>query len=384
MKQNRVMLRPILREGSLPILRELKMKKLPPVIILLTVFFLASSANGALGTFVGLETLRKIIILNRVDAEDRGGEKGDTARSRGTSNQEDSRDSKGVRSDAIAHFETLLFTRGTETAQLNAEIGFGDFSIEPASDDTLIYLTVDYDADVFPSPIVNHRRENGHLTITLESTESIDEDINLDDSHSIHNTWCVRLGRKVIWSLQLQLAYCETHLELGGLKVEELSVESGLSETQLSFSEPNVIVLQRCDIETGLGSFEAVRLGNAAMRRFTLENGLGSSILDFRGCCPRENLRAVIESGLGSVEMQLPNGLPVMMQVEATLGSTDLPGFHQMNGGLYRSIPYIEGVPGLEADVSVGLGSVNVIWVSDEKSTLPLEKPPMPPKPPKK
>jgi hypothetical protein len=136
-KQNRAMVRPILREGVPLILRELKMKKLPFIIILPAALFLASPASGSLATFVGLETLRKIIVLNRVDAEDRGGETGDTSRSQGTDDPGDSRNSKSVHGDAIAHFQTLLFTKETETAQLNAEIGFGDFTIEPM---TLMYF----------------------------------------------------------------------------------------------------------------------------------------------------------------------------------------------------------------------------------------------------
>jgi hypothetical protein len=81
------------------------------------------------------------------------------------------------------------------------------------------------------------------------------------------------------------------------------------------------------------------------------------------------------------VKMHLPDGLPVIMQVEATLGSTDLPGFHELNGGVYRSVPFREGVPGLDAAVSVGFGSVDVIWVTNEMLSPPPE-PPLPPEAP--
>jgi hypothetical protein len=61
--------------------------------------------------------------------------------------------------------------------------------------------------------------------------------------------------------------------------------------------------------------------------------------------------------------MQLPDGLPVLIEMETFLGNSDLPGFYKMNGGKYRSVSYQEGVPGLEADVSVGMGTINVIWL---------------------
>lgn len=356
----------------------------PVAIALLSAFTLASPARAASGTFAGFETVRKIIILNRMGVTHRDTQEGDEASSNGGDSGEgkDAKGGKKKRSSVPAHFETLLSTEGAETAQLTVEIGFGELTMRPAGGDTLIYVAVDYDARSFGQPLITHDRGDGHVTISLASAEPHGEesDVDMSDVKAV-NTWRVTLGKTVVWALDMELAYCETRLELGGLKVEELNMESGLSETELSFSEPNGAILQSCAIETGLGSFQALRLGNAGMRRFTLENGLGSSILDFTGTWPDENLKAVIESGLGSVKMHLPNGLPVIMQVEATLGTTDLPGFHELNGGLYRSVPYREGVPGLDADITVGLGSVDVIWVTNEMLTLPPE-PPLPPEAP--
>jgi len=355
----------------------------PVAVALLTALACAPPASAASGTFVGFETMRKIIILNQMGATEREAETGGEAASEGGAGEEkDTKAGKKKRSPVPAHFETVLSTEGAETARLTVEIGFGELTMRPAGGDTLIYVVVDYDARNFGQPLITHESSDGHVTISLESDEPHGEefDVDMSDIKAV-NTWRITLGKTVVWALDMELAYCETRLELGGLKVEALTMESGLSETELSFSEPNGAILQNCDIETGLGSFHAFRLGNAGMRQFTLENGLGSSILDFTGRWPDENLKAVIESGLGSVKMHLPDGLPVIMQVEATLGSTDLPGFHELNGGVYRSVPYREGVPGLDAAVSVGLGSVNVIWVTNEMLTLPPE-PPLPPEAP--
>lgn len=349
------------------------MKKLPFAIGLLAALFFVAPARGTPDTLQGFDMLRKIIILNRMAV---GGE--------GAEEENEGSGAGGARAKGTEHFETHLSTRDAESAELAVEITYGDLTFEPAGGDTLIFVTVDYDADKFPPPVVKHRRKNGHVKIWLE-WEGI-EDADLDDidmsAISGENTWGIRLGREVTWSLDMEVAFCEMHLELGGLKVAELSMESGFSEIQLSFSEPNGTVLESCDIESGLGSLQAMQLGNAAIRRLTVENGLGSSLLDFTGAQLRENIKAVIESGLGSVKMQLPDGLPVMIHVESTLGTTDLPGFDEINGGRYRSIPYPEGVPGLEVDVSIGLGSVGVIWVTDEGIPLP-PKAPLPPEAPK-
>jgi hypothetical protein len=342
------------------------MKKLWLITAGLIPLLAVPSAKADLNIFLGFDIVRQLIKLHRIDEGDSALKRKATSDEQGNQTEGTSRGRKSKRSDGKAHFSTLLLVGDVQTAELNAEIGFSDFTLEPAEGDTLIYVEVDYNADEYPTPVVNQERENGHVVISLESSEPSDEK-HLDTSEPKDSRWHVRLGRTIVWSLTLELGYCDNSLELGGLKVEDLKIESGLSQTNLVFSEPNGSVLQNCHIETGLGSFEALRLGNAELRQFYLENGLGSSVLDFTGKWPEKNLRATIESGMGSVKMRLPDGLPVMMQVESTLGSTDLPRFREINDGIYRSISYTEGAPALQADVSVGLGSITVIWVTKER-----------------
>ncbi len=368
---------------------------------------------AAMGTFGGLEMLHKLFIINKVLVSELDSA-AEVETSTGSTPNQGVKDSENWEnwdstSKGMAHFSTLLLLEDAQDAKLTTEIVFGEFIIEPVGGDTLLFVKVEYDPKKFPPPVMDYRRRNGHVTISLESADIIDDDFD-EQRKSLHNTWHIYLGRDVTWQLKLDLAACDTRMELGGLKVENLTVESGLSDTKLSFSEPNRIVLEKCQIETGVGSFEAFQLGNAVIRRLSLENGLGSSVLDFSGKHPFEALKARIESGLGSVEMQLPDGLPVLMQVETFLGNSDLPGFDRLNGGNYRSISYQEGVPGLDADVSVGMGTVNVIWLpvlplapeapilleeelqlqqeellqQQEEIELQIEQLPSPPKPPKK
>jgi hypothetical protein len=352
-----------------------------------------------MGAYGGLEMLHKLFIINKVLASERDSAveaEESSGPSRGVKDSED----WGKHDENMAHFSTLLLLEDAKNAELSAEIVFGEFIVEPVGGDTLIFIEVEYDPEKFSPPMMDYRRQNNHVRISLESADVIEDDFHMNMSpgsadideqrKSFRNTWHIYLGRDVTWQLELDLAACETRMELGGLKIENLNVESGLSDTQLRFSEPNRIVLEKCRIETGVGSFEAFQLGNAVIRRFSLENGLGSSVLDFSGKHPFEDLKASIESGLGSVEMQLPNGLPVIMQVETFLGSSDLPGFDKLNGSKYRSISYQEGVPGLEAAVSIGMGSVNVIWLPEmplppeAPMLLKEEKLPSPPEVPKK
>ena len=341
------------------------MKKLGISLGLLAIFLLAPPAKSALGAFIGFDMLRQLLILNRTAIEGKEAQKQEAA-STGEGDEGEGKESKRTHAGGKAHFSTLLLVGDAETAELTAEIGFADFTVEAAEGDTLIHVEVNYKADESQMPVVDYRREDGHVVISLQSAESPRER-DLDVLGAAESTWHVRLGRAVVWSLALDLGYCKNSIELGGLKIGSLTIDSGLSETTLSFSEPNSVVLENCDIESGLGSFEAMRLGNALMRRFTLDNGLGSSILDFSGRALQEDLDATIESGMGNVKMRLPDGLSVLMQLESAFGSSDLPRFREINDGLYRSVPYMEGAPSLKADVSVGMGSITVIWVTKER-----------------
>jgi hypothetical protein len=331
------------------------MKKFRLAIICVVASFLVAPVARATDMLNGLDMLRKILILNR---------------EAGRGMRPDSQGSGGNLARKTEHFETHLSTEGAQSAEFVLKINYGDLRIEPAGGDTLIYVSADYNGDEFSEPTVSHRRDDGRVEILLESGKTKGKNPDGMDSSAVSadNIWHIRIGRQVAWSLQLELAFCATSLELGGMKVAGLNIESGFSGTELCFSEPNGTVLENCDIQGGFTSLRAMKLGNAAIRHLTVENGLGSSLLDFTGKWVKGDLNAVIESGLGAVKMHLPDGLPVTMEVESALGSTDLPGFREIRDGCYRSMTYREGVPSLDAQVSVGLGSMAVMWVERDDS----------------
>jgi hypothetical protein len=263
-------------------------------------------------------------------------------------------------------FSSLLSGDAGESVDLSVEIAVADFSIEPAGGDTMIYISVEYDPDIYSFPEVSQSRKEGGSAISLHS-EFVGDDPDLEHKTG-RNVWKVRIGSQFIWSLDLDLAYTETNLELGGLKIEDLNVNSGFSDTMLKFSLPASSDMKKLIVDTGLGSFRTKNLGNARIVHMSVDNGLGSAVLDYGQALLRDT-RVQVESGLGSVKFRLPERLPVEMEVETSMGSADLPHFDEIRDGFYRSIGYMTGNPALNADVSVGLGSVTVIWITADDTT---------------
>ncbi len=122
--------------------------------------------------------------------------------------------------------------------------------------------------------------------------------------------------------------------------------------------------MRNMNIETGLGSFEARGLGNANISIFSLECGLGSSFLVFNGDFEGA-LRADVSVGLGSVDIEIPKNVVVEIRSESSfLSSVSFDNFDKIRSGLYRSENWdSDAKTKIIFDISVGMGSANVYWI---------------------
>jgi hypothetical protein len=152
-------------------------------------------------------------------------------------------------------------------------------------------------------------------------------------------------------------------LNLGDLKVADLSIENGLGETTLDFSTPNRTDLRRISVENGLGELVARNLSNSRAEKLKFDCGLGSAIIDFRGET-MQDMDVDVNVGLGSITLKIPEGYNVIMEAdESFLSSIDTHGLTSEGRGYYRSRDYRPSQPTLHITASVGLGSIDINWV---------------------
>jgi hypothetical protein len=202
---------------------------------------------------------------------------------------------------------------GETRLDVELKYGAGRLVIEPGVAGELYRVGIRYDSDIY-DPLTEYRA--GRLTVGVDGGGR---------SMRIRNQEAgdmkLALSPDVPLDVRLAFGAVEANIELGGLQVSALKVETGASDSQLRFSEPNPIPCNRLELSMGAAAFRAVGLANANCARIKAEGGVGDMNLDFSGEW-RRDLTADVTMALGSVTLAVPEDVGVVVR-----RSTFLTGF---------------------------------------------------------
>ena len=122
--------------------------------------------------------------------------------------------------------------------------------------------------------------------------------------------------------LSLELGAVEADLDLSGLRVDQLRVESGASEAEVRFDKPNADRMRSLDLRVGAAGLRALRLGNANAGEVRVQAGIGDVDLDFGGAW-LQDVALSVQVALGDVELHVPRDVGVRLEVQRLLASVD-------------------------------------------------------------
>lgn len=237
--------------------------------------------------------------------------------------------------------------------EVHVRYGAGRLIVGPAAAGSELYrVGLRYDSDLF-EPITEYR--DGRLEVGVEGTG---RSIRLKNNGA--GELDLRLSPEVPLDLDLDFGAVEAEIDLSGLRIRSLNIETGASETDVRFSRRNPIACERIDVSVGAASFEAHGLGNANCAEISLEGGVGDMVLDFSGEW-RRSMEAEIEMALGSVTLVVPDDVGVRVQKETFLAGFDAARFVKRDGVFY-SENWETARHRLSVDVSGAFGSINVRW----------------------
>src|SRR5690606_21704264 len=146
----------------------------------------------------------------------------------------------------------------------------------------------------------------------------------------------VELAPAVPMELDIRFGAGRADLDLGGLALTELRVQTGASETRLDVSRPNPVPLRQAELHVGAADFDARRLGNLNARSIEVNAGVGDVTIDLAGEW-REDGTVEVRMGLGSLQLLVPEGVGVRLQRETLLTSLDAEGMVERGEDLYSS-----------------------------------------------
>jgi hypothetical protein len=141
----------------------------------------------------------------------------------------------------------------------------------------------------------------------------------------------LELSRVVPVDLSLDLGAVEADLDLTGLRLSRLNIESGASDGKLRFDSLNQTPMSVLEVSLGAASFRGERLANANARDIRVDAGVGSVELDLGGQWTQDiDLR--IEVTLGVVTIHVPSDVGVRVSLKKTLASFAHEGLVQRDG----------------------------------------------------
>jgi hypothetical protein len=261
------------------------------------------------------------------------------------------------RSVGESDWQTLSTQRqlaGEPALDVELEYAAGRFAVAPAEQGTLYSIDMRYDANVF-RPTTEYA--NGRLKLGLDGRGTM-RGRGIGEGHLR-----VGLNPSIPTELDLRFGAVRAEIELGGIALRRLGVQTGASETRISVSAPNQIAAEHVRFEAGAARFQARGLGNLNASRLSLSGGVGDILLDFGGEWQRD-LSASVDVGIGALTLELPRGLGVRVSRSGVLSGFDGQELIR-RGNVYYSEDWETAPRKLDITLNAAIGNVRVVWRDD-------------------
>lgn len=201
---------------------------------------------------------------------------------------------------------------GATALETELEIGVGELTVS-AADETGTALVADFTyAPASWEPEVEYSVEGTAGRLAVRQPESVDVSLFSD----MRNEWRVRLGSGVPTDLRLTLGVGESDVDLRGIDLVGLEMTTGVGDTSIDLSDARTT-----------------------------------------------DLRARIESGVGTLTLRLPRGIGVRVDGrEEGVGTFRADGFVSQ-GNSWVNEAYGAPGPKIEIDLIRGVGDVTLVLV---------------------
>jgi hypothetical protein len=161
--------------------------------------------------------------------------------------------------------------------------------------------------------------------------------------------------------LSMAIGAAKSVVDLGGLRLSSLVVETGASQTEVRFSKRNAMRCTTAAFRAGVAELSVLGLGNSQCDRVTFEGGMGSVLLDYAGAWSGDaELEATV--AVGGLTLRIPRSIGVTITTEQFLATFQPAGFTR-EGNRYVSTNNATAARHLVVTLSTSLGGVTIEWV---------------------
>lgn len=236
----------------------------------------------------------------------------------------------------------------------------GTFDLGPATAGILYGLRLTYDADRY-APVA--RFDAGVPRLTL-GTEALPRSGGMRVSHrGTPPAATIGLGTRADLDLDIQLGAADATLELGGIRISRLKLETGASKTAVHFSESNPIRCSEAELSAGAAELVVTGLGYSRCSEVDFNGGVGKVTLDFSGPWSGA-IRLDAGMAVGELVLRLPRRAGIKLELDKFLASFAPAGLvRSADGRSWTSTGFESAAQQLVVEVETAFGGVTVEWI---------------------
>ena len=187
-------------------------------------------------------------------------------------------------------------------------------------------------------------------------------DYKLGLSSQKKTSWDLKFTDKVPISLDITAGATKSNLDLSGMMISNLDIETGASRMFVNFDEPNPIRMEEFNLSLGVAKFKGSHLLNANFNEMNIESGIGKCTFDLTG---ELDHRAYvnIELGLSSTTIILPLNVGVKIYTDlSAFTSFDIEDLIEVDDNEYESANWGDTEGELIIDLEASIGFVDLVF----------------------
>ena len=227
------------------------------------------------------------------------------------------------------------------------DLSYGRFIIEPGPAGEPIRVEGDFDTSTFK---LEERVEEGDDGWSYRIKFGARRGFSSLMGRNANNEVRVILPADLPIRLVGEVSMGESQIELGGLAIQSMDLETGMGDHSIYFSRPLSLTMTDCAIRGSMGRLVIDELGNASPERLEAKHRMGELELDLSGYWRNDGAIRVRHS-MGGVDIRVPDDVAVnVTKASVAMGgkTIDLP--EETPAGATR----------IEVDAGVSMGELIV------------------------
>lgn len=263
---------------------------------------------------------------------------------------------------------TVENSEACERVNLHLKANSGDCFIKAGHNSEILNVFSNQDQSAYAHQYRKEIIDNAcevYLNFENTNSQSIGQTISTrmfgEEKPVDNKVWRMYLSDAKPYNLKLDYGVGTAHVDLSGLAIENLKINTGSADVNIGYSSlENKVDMDTLSVKVDLGSLNVQNLNLSRARYTSADVGFGNMTLDFSSSPPLVTNRIVGSVGAGNLTIILPaSQTPVLVTInDSWLCSVKIPaGMKKLRANTFANGAYTESAKNaliFNLDVSMG------------------------------